>query len=184
MADVFHDQLIASLPKLRVQALGLTRDRSAADDLVQETVTKALTARDSFIPGTNFNGWIHTILRNNFISNVRKRRPTTDLENVPEGLFAVNAGHDDKLVLKELGRAVNRLPTAHREALFMIVLQNMSYEEAAEAAQCAVGTMKSRVFRARQQLQTWMMGEERKQPAQSKSRAALRTADSQAATAS
>ena len=74
---------IAILPKLRVQALALTRNRAAAEDLVQDAVCNALSAQDSFIPGTNFAAWMHRILRNRFISNLRKRRDTTDIDDVP-----------------------------------------------------------------------------------------------------
>jgi RNA polymerase sigma-70 factor (ECF subfamily) len=157
----FHTQLITLLPRLRVQALALTRNRAAAEDLVQDAVANALAAQDSFTPGTNFAAWMHRILRNRFISTLRKQRDTTDIEDLPASAFAVSATHEDRLVLKELGRAVNRLPVDQREALFMVVLQGMSYEDVAGATGCAVGTAKSRVFRARRQLQAWLMGEDR-----------------------
>ena len=157
----FHGQLVALLPKLRVQALALTRNRAAAEDLVQDAVANALAAQDSFTPGTNFAAWMHRILRNRFISTLRKQRETTDIEDLPMSAFAVGAAHEDRMVLKELGRALNRLPSDQREALFMVVLQGLSYEDVAEATGCAVGTAKSRVFRARRQLQAWLMGEER-----------------------
>lgn len=161
MSNEFHGQLIALLPRLRVQALALTRNRAAAEDLVQDAVANALAAQDSFTPGTNFAAWMHRILRNRFISTLRKQRETTDIEDLPAGAFSVGATHEDRLVLKELGRAVNRLPADQREALFMVVLQGMSYEDVASATGCAVGTAKSRVFRARRQLQAWLMGEDR-----------------------
>ncbi len=161
MQDDFHAQLVALLPKLRVQALALTRNRAAAEDLVQDAVANALAAQDSFTPGTNFAAWMHRILRNRFISTLRKQRETTDIEDLPASAFAVGATHEDRMVLKELGRAVNRLPSDQREALFMVVLQGMSYEDVAAATGCAVGTAKSRVFRARRQLQAWLMGEGR-----------------------
>jgi RNA polymerase sigma-70 factor (ECF subfamily) len=161
MYSEFHGQLVTLLPRLRVQALALTRNRAAAEDLVQDAVANALAAQDSFTPGTNFPAWMHRILRNRFISTLRKQRDTTDIEDLPASLFAVSATHEDRLVLKELGRAVNRLPVDQREALFMVVLQGMSYEDVAGATGCAVGTAKSRVFRARRQLQSWLMGEDR-----------------------
>ena len=157
----FHGQLVALLPKLRVQALALTRNRAAADDLVQDAVANALAAQTSFTPGTNFAAWMHRILRNRFISTLRKQRETTDIDDLPMSAIAVNAPHEDRMVLKELGHSLNRLPADQREALFMVVLQGLSYEEVAQATGCAVGTAKSRVFRARRQLQTWLMGEER-----------------------
>ena len=161
MADppAFHDQVIAILPKLRVQALALTRNRTAAEDLVQDAVWNALSAQNSFIPGTNFAAWMHRILRNRFISNLRKRRDTTDIDDVPAHTFATEAPHEDRLALKELGKAMTRLPADQREALVMVVVHGMSYEALAEATGCAVGTAKSRVFRARRQLEAWLMGE-------------------------
>jgi RNA polymerase sigma-70 factor (ECF subfamily) len=161
MHDEFHDQLIALLPKLRIQALALTRNRAAAEDLVQDAVANALAAQDSFTPGTNFAAWMHRILRNRFISTLRKQRETTDIDDVPMASFAVSGAHEDRMVLKELSRALGRLPTDQREALFMVVLQGLSYEEVAGATGCAVGTAKSRVFRARRQLQAWLLGEDR-----------------------
>jgi RNA polymerase sigma-70 factor (ECF subfamily) len=158
-ADGFHDQVIAILPKLRVQALALTRHRASAEDLVQDAVCNALSAQDSFIPGTNFAAWMHRILRNRFISNLRKRRDTTDIEDVPSSVFATEAPHEDRLALKELAKAMTRLPAYQREALVMVVLHGMSYEALAQATGCAVGTAKSRVFRARRQLEAWLLGE-------------------------
>ncbi|MFT8353682.1 MAG: sigma-70 family RNA polymerase sigma factor [Gluconobacter japonicus] len=155
----FHDQVIAILPKLRVQALSLTRNRAAAEDLVQDAVCNALAAQNSFIPGTNFSAWMHRILRNRFISDLRKRREMTDIDDVPAANFASPATHEDSLALKDLSLALSRLPADQREALVMVVIQGMSYEALAEATDCAVGTAKSRVFRARRQLEAWMTGE-------------------------
>ena len=163
-AAEFHGQLVALLPKLRVQALALTRNRAAAEDLVQDAVANALAAKDSFTPGTNFAAWMHRILRNRFISTLRKQRETTDIDDLPMSAFAVSGAHEDRLVLKELSRALGKLPSDQREALFMVVLQGLSYEEVAQATGCAVGTAKSRVFRARRQLQTWLTGEEHPAP--------------------
>jgi len=157
--DNFDQQLITLLPRLRIQALGLTRNPSTAADLVQDAVMNALAARESFAPGTNFPAWMHRILHNRFISDTRRRRPTADLDDVPEAALATPAAHEDSLVLKELQISLGRLPPVQRETLFMIVLHGMSYEQVAEAMGCAVGTAKSRVFRARQQLQVWLTGE-------------------------
>ena len=158
----FHDQIVGILPKLRVQALALTRNRASAEDLVQDAICNALSAQDSFIPGTNFAAWMHRILRNRFISNLRKRRDTTDIEDVPSSAFATDAAHEDRLALKELSRALTKLPAEQREALVMVVVHGMSYEALAESTGCAVGTAKSRVFRARRQLEAWLMGEKPK----------------------
>lgn len=160
MNNTFDDQVIAILPKLRIQALTLTRNKVAADDLVQDAVYNALSARASFIPGTNFSAWMHRIVRNRFISNLRKHRTTADIDDVPEAALATVAAHEDRLALKELGRAMTRLPRNQQEALLMVVVHGMSYTALAVATGCAEGTAKSRVFRARRQLEAWMLGEE------------------------
>jgi RNA polymerase sigma-70 factor, ECF subfamily len=159
MPSDFHADLVTILPKLRIQALALTRNRAAADDLVQDAVTNALAAQHSFTPGTNFGAWMHRILRNRFISTLRKVRETTDIEDLPMSALAVSGAHDDRMVLKELSRALGHLPAIQREALFMVVLQGLSYEEVAQATGCAVGTAKSRVFRARRYLAARLLGE-------------------------
>jgi RNA polymerase sigma-70 factor (ECF subfamily) len=158
MAQDFQEQLIEFLPKMRIWALALTRNRAAAEDLTQDVATKALVAKDCFIPGTNFSAWVHRIMVNHFISSVRNRREFTDMDTVPE--VPIPAAHEDRTALRELGWAVDRLPPDQREALFMIVLQENSYEAAAEVTGCAIGTLKSRVHRARLQLRTYLTGEE------------------------
>jgi RNA polymerase sigma-70 factor, ECF subfamily len=158
MQQEFHEQLTDFLPKMRVWALALTRNRAAADDLAQDVATKALVAKDCFIPGTNFSAWIHRIMINHFISGVRSKREFTDMETVPD--VPIEAAHEDRTALRELGWAVDRLPPDQREALFMIVLQEKSYETAAEMTGCAIGTLKSRVHRARLQLRAYLTGED------------------------
>lgn len=152
-----QDELIAFLPKMRVWALALTRNRAAAEDLTQDVATKALAARDCFVPGTNFSAWVHRIMINHFISGVRNRREFTDMDSMPD--LPVPAAHEDRTALRELGWALNRLPPDQREALMMIVLQEKSYESAAELTGCAIGTLKSRVHRARLQLRAYLTGE-------------------------
>jgi RNA polymerase sigma-70 factor, ECF subfamily len=163
MQQEFHDQLISFMPKMRVWALALTRNRSAADDLTQDVATKVLVAQNCFIPGTNFAAWVHRIMINHFISSVRSKREFTDSDNLPD--VPVAASHEDRTALRELGWALERLPADQREALSMIVLQERSYEDAAEQTGCAIGTLKSRVHRARLQLRTFMMGETTKMAA-------------------
>lgn len=160
MPNEFETRLIAMLPKLRVQALALTRNGTAANDLVQETVKNALAARDSFQPGTNMAAWLHRILKNQFITDLRRKRPSCGIDDAPEATFAVRAGHEDGLLLKELARVLGRLTPDHREALVMVVVHDMSYEQIAEATGCAVGTAKSRVHRARLLLRSWLIGDD------------------------
>jgi RNA polymerase sigma-70 factor (ECF subfamily) len=163
MPQEFHEQLTAFLPKMRVWALALTRNRAAAEDLLQDVATKALVAKDCFIPGTNFSAWVHRIMVNHFISSVRNRREFTDMDNMPE--LPVAAAHEDRAALRELGWALDRLPPDQREALSIIVLQERSYEDAAEATGCAIGTLKSRVHRARLHLRAFLSGDETKEAA-------------------
>ena len=159
----FHEQLVALLPRLRVQAVSMTRNRADADDLVQAAVSNALAAQHSFTPGTNFGAWMFRILRNRFLSDIRRRRDTCDMENAPAEALARPAAQEDSLALRELRRRLADLPEDHRTALMLVTVQGMSYEEAAQVMNCAVGTAKCRVFRARRQLEAWLMGE--KQPA-------------------
>jgi RNA polymerase sigma-70 factor, ECF subfamily len=161
MSQDFQEQLTLFLPKMRVWALALTRNRAAAEDLTQDVATKALIARDCFVPGTNFSAWVHRIMINHFISGVRNRREFTDMDNLPD--VPMPAAHEDRTALRELGWAVDRLPPDQREALFMIVLQENSYEDAAERTGCAIGTLKSRVHRARLQLRAYLSGEQQPQ---------------------
>ena len=156
--DGFHDLLITALPRLRAHAHALTRNPAAADDLVQDAVANALTARDSFEPGTNFRAWIHRILYNRFISDTRKWHATTGLDDMPETLLGISGAQEDRLILDELRGAISALPAEHRAALLLVALQGMSYEDVAEVTGCAVGAAKSRVFRARRQLQAALFG--------------------------
>ncbi|MFC3124979.1 sigma-70 family RNA polymerase sigma factor [Pseudoroseomonas globiformis] len=156
----FHDQLVALLPRLRVQAVSMTRNRADADDLVQAAVSNALAAQHSFTPGTNFGAWMFRILRNRFLSDIRRKRDNCDIDSAPAEALARPAAQEDSLALRELRRRLTDLPPDHRTALMLVTVQGMSYEEAAEVMNCAVGTAKCRVFRARRQLEAWLTGEE------------------------
>jgi RNA polymerase sigma-70 factor (ECF subfamily) len=156
----FHEQLVALLPRLRVQAVSMTRNRADADDLVQAAVSNALAAQGSFTPGTNFGAWMFRILRNRFLSDIRRKRDTCDMDNAPAEALARPAAQEDSLALRELRMRLADLPEDHRTALMLVTVQGMSYEEAAEVMGCAVGTAKCRVFRARRQLEAWLVGEE------------------------
>jgi RNA polymerase sigma-70 factor (ECF subfamily) len=163
----FHDSMIAALPSLRQQALALTRNRADADDLVQMAVTSALAAKASFEPGTNFRAWIGTILRNRFLSECRRRRPSVNVEDAPPAFLARSGGQEESLAMKELQRHLMRLPADQRLLLLMISVQGVSYEEASSQFGVPVGTLKARVSRTRTQLRSWILGEtvERKEAA-------------------
>jgi RNA polymerase sigma-70 factor, ECF subfamily len=153
----FQDRLTGFLPKMRIWAKALTRNSSAADDLVQDVAMKTLMASESFEPGTNFSAWVHRIMINHFISSVRKQRESNDLNQVPE--VGMRASQEDRTGLRELNIAFQRLPKEQKEALHLIGVEERSYEEVSGATGCAIGTLKSRVHRARLQLRSEMFGE-------------------------
>ncbi|WP_290737745.1 sigma-70 family RNA polymerase sigma factor [Amaricoccus sp.] len=150
----FKATLIAALPSLRAFAMSLTGRHDQADDLVQETVTRAWAKQDAFTLGTNMNAWLFTILRNLFYSQMRKRgREVQDVDGAFSSRVGVAPSHDGRMDLADFRRALDRLPPNQREALLLIGAAGFSYEEAAEICGCAVGTVKSRVSRARLRLQ-------------------------------
>src|SRR6476660_1313224 len=114
----FQDQLTAFLPKMRLWAMALTRNRAAAEDLVQDVAMKALAASGSFVTGTNFPAWVHRIMTNHFISGVRRRRECSDLDQMPE--VGIPATQHDRTELRELNVALHCLPREQQEALRMI----------------------------------------------------------------
>jgi RNA polymerase sigma-70 factor (ECF subfamily) len=144
------------MPKMRLWALALTRNAPAADDLVQDVAVKALAASDSFEQGTNFSAWVHRIMVNHFITSVRRSRRCDNMDVVPE--LPVSDAHEDKIALRELSWKFDHLPADQKEALCLIVLNEESYENASQITGCAIGTLKSRVHRARLQLRTYMDG--------------------------
>jgi RNA polymerase sigma-70 factor (ECF subfamily) len=148
-----HDQLLAVIPSLRAFAVSLCGNRDRADDLVQETLLKAWSKRDQFQAGTNLNAWLFTILRNNYLSEHRKRaREIEDADgSYSERLFSI-PDQNAHLDLEDFQRALLKLRPDQREALLLIGAEGFSYEEAAEICACAVGTIKSRVNRARTRL--------------------------------
>lgn len=156
----FEQALVEAIPHLRAFARSFTTEVSRADDLVQETLVKAWYSRDSFAPGTNFRAWLFTILRNAFISQNRKqKREVSDPDNIHTNALSVPPEQYGHLELQEFNVALDQLPRDQREALLLIGAEGFSYEEAAEICGCAVGTIKSRVNRARSKL-TGLLGME------------------------
>lgn len=149
----FNSALLDLLSHMRAFARSLTRNRTSADDLVQTTVLKVLSNRDSYRPGSNLRAWVFTILRNEFYSDLRRRR--REVEDV-DGLHAarlVDPPLQDAVVdMADLKAGFARLPALQREALSLVGGAECSYEEAADICGCAVGTIKSRVNRGRAQL--------------------------------
>jgi len=150
----FKSAMLAALPALRAFAMSLSGRHDVADDLVQETVMKAWAKQDAFTLGTNMNAWLFTILRNLFYSQMRKRgREIQDTDGVFTARLGVAPSHDGRLDLADFKRALGELPPDQREAILLIGASGFSYEEAAVICGCAVGTIKSRVSRARSRLQ-------------------------------
>jgi RNA polymerase sigma-70 factor (ECF subfamily) len=148
-----QDVMLVAIPSLRAFAISLSGNADRADDLVQETVMRAMANIDSFTPGTNMSAWLFTILRNRFRSEYRKRR--REVED-PDGSYLASLKlppeQFGRLEFKELIGALAKLPHVQREALLLVAASGFSYDEAAAICGIAVGTIKSRVSRARQLL--------------------------------
>ncbi|HEY4980399.1 MAG TPA: sigma-70 family RNA polymerase sigma factor [Pseudolabrys sp.] len=153
MDESVRKAVLGAVPSLRAFAISLCGNVDRADDLVQETMLRALANIDSFQPGTNMSAWLFTILRNHFRSEYRKRRREVEdgeghyadtLKSQPE-----QHGHVE---FREFREALTQLPADQREALILVGASGFSYEEAAHICECAVGTIKSRVNRARTRL--------------------------------
>jgi RNA polymerase sigma-70 factor, ECF subfamily len=149
----FSDALTALIPSLRAFARSLCGDAARADDLVQETMLKAWRNRTQFQAGTNLRAWLFTILRNQFYSEIRHGKfEVPDPEGASAAMLSVSPDHDANLHLRDLSRALQELPAEQREALLLVGASGLSYEEAATICECAVGTIKSRISRARERL--------------------------------
>jgi RNA polymerase sigma-70 factor (ECF subfamily) len=150
---VLRDQILAAVPSLRAFAISLSGNVDRADDLVQETLLRALANIHSFQPGTNMPAWLFTILRNLFRSEYRKRRrEVEDADGSYAETLKTQPAQTSHIEFKEFSVALGKLPEDQREALILIGASGFSYEEAAEICGCAVGTIKSRVNRARTRL--------------------------------
>jgi RNA polymerase sigma-70 factor (ECF subfamily) len=149
----FKAELIELLPSLRAFARSLAHNPAQADDLVQDTLVKALANVDRFEPGTNLRAWLFTILRNHYYSQLRKaKREVEDAEGRFAARIAVRPEQDGSVDLEDFKAAFSQLAPDHREVLTLVGASGCSYEEAAQICGCAVGTIKSRVNRARKKL--------------------------------
>jgi RNA polymerase sigma-70 factor (ECF subfamily) len=148
-----RDQILAAVPSLRAFAISLCGNVDRADDLVQETLLRALANIDSFQPGTNLPAWLFTILRNLFRSEYRKRRrEVEDADGSYAETLKAQPSQTSHVEFQEFRTALAKVPPDQREALILVGASGFSYEEAAEICGCAVGTIKSRVNRARTRL--------------------------------
>ena len=150
-----RDTMLAAVPSLRAFGISLCGNVDRADDLVQETLLRALANIKSFQPGTNMSAWLFTILRNLFRSEYRKRRrEVEDADGSYAETLKSQPEQTSRVEFEEFRVALNKLPEDQREALILVGASGFSYEEAAEICGCAVGTIKSRVNRARTRLST------------------------------
>lgn len=159
MTATFKQQLVESIPMLRGFARSLSGNRDRADDLVQETLAKAIANRDKFRIGTNLHAWLVTILRNQYYSEGRRRwREVADVDGAFAARLADLPAHDGRMQLQDFLSAMQLLPDEQREALILIGASGLSYEEAADILGTRVGTVKSRVSRARTRLEAVLSG--------------------------
>jgi RNA polymerase sigma-70 factor (ECF subfamily) len=148
-----REAMLAAVPSLRAFAISLSGNIDRADDLVQETLLRAIANIDSFQPGTNMSAWMFTILRNLFRSEYRKRRrEVEDTDGSYAESLKSHPEQNSRLEFQEFRAALAKLPPDQREALILVGASGFSYEEAASICDCAVGTIKSRVNRARTRL--------------------------------
>jgi RNA polymerase sigma-70 factor (ECF subfamily) len=146
----FRDQLVAIIPSLRAFARGLCGTRDMADDMVQDAMTRAWAARQSYAAGSNFRAWMFMILRNHYYTTLRKnaRMVSWDPE-VAERVLVAGPTQQDGLNVQDVQKALLKLPAEQREVLLLIGANGVSYEEAADIMGCAIGTIKSRLARGR-----------------------------------
>ena len=155
----FRVQLGQVIPHLRAFGRSLSGNRDLADDLVQETLLKAWAARQRFQAGTNMRAWTFIILRNLFLSQMRRARFKGEWDELTASkLLAAPASQDRHVELGDMQRALLHLPPPQREALILVGAGGFAYEEAAEICGCAVGTIKSRVARGRVALEALLTG--------------------------
>jgi RNA polymerase sigma-70 factor (ECF subfamily) len=160
------DEMVALVPQLHSFARSLCRDGVRADDLVQEALVRAFDNIERFTPGTNLKAWLFTIMRNEHYSQLRRRKfeaPNHDGDSMPD--LSVPPDHDGELELRDLNRALADLSPGQRTALILVSASGFSYEEAAAICGCAVGTIKSRVARARETLLERLNGHRPREPA-------------------
>ena len=155
----FRNALLVLVPELRAHARVLCRRADVADDLVQETLLVAWEKQGNLRDPAALKGWLLTILRNVHFGNGRKRRfECEDVDGIEASRQEVHGNQESRADLGDLARALDRLPVVEREALMLVCFEDMSYEEAAAVCGCPVGSVKSRVSRARQRLRELIDG--------------------------
>ena len=151
-------RLVELIPRLRRYARALVGDKASADDLVQDTLERAWTKLHLYRRGTDLRAWLFTVMHNVHVNRVRATRPTDPLQDdMPE--LAYRASQADSLLVRDLDRCVARLPADQRAVLLLVTLEEMSYEEVARTLGIPIGTVMSRLSRAREKLRVMMLGQ-------------------------
>src|SRR3954464_8514711 len=152
------ERLVELIPRLRRYARALVGDRATADDLVQDTMERAWAKLHLYRRGTDLRAWLFTVMHNVHVNKIRAARPTDMLEDeMPE--LAQRAAQGDGLLIRDLDRLVALLPAEQRSVLFLVTLEDMTYEEVAQALAIPIGTVMSRLSRAREKLRSMMNGQ-------------------------
>jgi RNA polymerase sigma-70 factor (ECF subfamily) len=151
-------RLVDLIPRLRRYARALVGDRSTADDLVQDTLERAWAKLHLYRRGTDLRAWLFTVMHNVHVNRVRSSRATDPLDDeIPE--LAQRAPQSDALLVRDLDRAIARLPAEQRAVLLLVTLEEMSYDQVARTLGIPIGTVMSRLSRAREKLRTMMLGQ-------------------------
>jgi len=152
------ERLVELIPRLRRYARALVGDRAAADDLVQDTLERAWAKLHLYRRGTDLRAWLFTVMHNVHVNKVRATRATDTLEDeMPE--LAQRASQGDALMVRDLDRSISRLPGEQRSVLLLVTLEDMSYDEVARTLGIPIGTVMSRLSRAREKLRAMMLGQ-------------------------
>jgi len=151
-------RLVDLIPRLRRYARALVNDRASADDLVQDTLERAWAKLHLYRRGTDLRAWLFTVMHNVHVNKVRSARASDPLDDeMPE--LAQRAAQGDSLVVRDLDRAIARLPDEQRAVLLLVTLEEMSYDQVASALGIPIGTVMSRLSRAREKLRAMMLGQ-------------------------
>ena len=158
------DLLAAQIPRLRRYARALTKNVQTADDLVQDCLERAWRKAHRWEPGTDLRAWLFTVMHNVFLNEVRRKRPETEPMEHTEYADPKPHTADAELNLRDLEQGLARLSPEHREVLLLVCLEEMSYEQVAVVTGVPIGTVMSRLHRARERMRGFMAGEQRPNP--------------------
>ena len=151
------ERMVELIPRLRRYARALVGDRASADDLVQDTLERAWAKLHLYRRGTDLRAWLFTVMHNVHVNKIRAARATDSLEEeMPE--LALRAPQSDALMVRDLDRSISRLPEEQRSVLLLVTLEDMSYDEVARTLGVPIGTVMSRLSRAREKLRAMMLG--------------------------